>query len=40
MFHKKYQLPAVQVVKEMRNERRLEGINILKAEHFLTDLYL
>jgi predicted AAA+ superfamily ATPase len=39
-FHKKYQLPAVQIVKKLRHERRIENIELRKAENFLMDLYL
>jgi predicted AAA+ superfamily ATPase len=40
MFHEKYQYPAVQIVQSLPHEYQDKGINILKAENFLTDLYL
>ncbi len=39
-FHKKYNYPALQIVKSLRNEHKREGIHILKAEKFLSELYL
>lgn len=39
-FHEKYNLPAVQVVKELKIERVNNKIKVLKAEDFLKDLYL
>lgn len=39
-FHEKYQFPAIQVVKELRHEKDLGNIQILRAESFLKSLYL
>lgn len=39
-FHKKYNYPAVQLVKSLRNEHQQKGVQILKAEKFLSQLYL
>ena len=39
-FHKKYHLPAIQIVKNLKIERKKEGIEIIKADAFLKDLYL
>lgn len=37
-FHKKYQIPAVQVVKDLMRERVDRGIHIVKAKEFLSSL--
>ncbi|HVE43746.1 MAG TPA: ATP-binding protein [Gammaproteobacteria bacterium] len=39
-FSQKYGLPATQLVKNLRLERELGDIKILKAEQFLSELYL
>lgn len=39
-FHEKYQIPAIQVVKELKNERVENGVEILKAGSFLKSLDL
>lgn len=39
-FHEKYNLPAIQVVKSLRNEYQQQGVHILKAEKFLSHLFL
>lgn len=39
-FHEKYQLPAIQVVKELKRERKEDQIQILLGDHFLKSLYL
>lgn len=39
-FYKKYNYPAIQVVKSLRNEHQQHGIQILKAEKFLSNLYM
>lgn len=39
-FSRKYELPASQIVKNLRLERSTEGIKVLKAESFLKSLYL
>lgn len=39
-FSKKYDLNAIQTVKELRQERMVDGIPIVKLENFLTELYL
>ena len=40
VFHKKYNLPAVQVVQELKREQEIQGISIRKAINFLLDLTL
>jgi predicted AAA+ superfamily ATPase len=40
VFHKKYGFPAIQLVKNLRVERVVEGIKVMKVEHFLSDLFL
>ena len=40
IFHEKYKYPAVQIVQSLSHEYQDKGISILKAENFLTDLYL
>ena len=39
-FYKKYNFPAIQVVKELRQERQVDGINIIRVENFLSNLFL
>lgn len=39
-FHAKYQLPSLQIVKELRLERLEKGIEILRIENFLESLAL
>lgn len=39
-FHKKYNLPACQVVKELKNEKMEKGIEIMEGVNFLKNLYL
>lgn len=39
-FSKKYQLPSVQVVKELKKERVIDNIQVIKAIHFLSDLFI
>ncbi len=39
-FHKKYGIKSVQVVKNLRTEYQFNGIEVLKAENFLKNLYL
>lgn len=39
-FHEKYHYPAIQLVRSIRNEYTRHGINVLKAEKFLTQLFL
>lgn len=39
-FQKKYQFKAIQVVQELRHEKQTEGIEIIRAENFLSALYL
>ncbi|MBI3259124.1 MAG: DUF4143 domain-containing protein [Ignavibacteriae bacterium] len=39
-FHEKYQIPAVQVVKELKRERRENGIEKIQGLHFLRSLAL
>ncbi|MDE3056213.1 MAG: ATP-binding protein [Verrucomicrobiota bacterium] len=39
-FHEKYKLPALQVVKELKHERKDRGIQIVRASSFLPSLYL
>ncbi|MBA3813711.1 MAG: ATP-binding protein [Alphaproteobacteria bacterium] len=39
-FHEKYNYPAIQLVKSLRNDYEKEGIKILKAEKFLASLFL
>lgn len=40
MFHEKYQPPAIQLVKFLRNEYQRGGIQVLKAENYLSSLLL
>jgi predicted AAA+ superfamily ATPase len=39
-FHEKYQFPAVQVVKELKREKKEKGIQILDSKHYLAPLFL
>ncbi len=39
-FHQKYDLPAIQVVKNLPQERIKNGITLMKADKFLSSLYL
>jgi uncharacterized protein len=39
-FHEKYDYPAVQLVKFLRNEHMRNGINIFKADSFLSQLFM
>ncbi|MES2607754.1 MAG: ATP-binding protein [Pseudomonadota bacterium] len=39
-FHQKYGYPACQIVKSLRNEYQQNGIRVLRAEQFLSDLFL
>lgn len=39
-FNKKYNFCAVQVVKELRQERTVDFIEIVKATNYLKDLFL
>lgn len=39
-FHENYSVPAIQLVKELRHERVVSGIQVRKAEKFLAELFL
>ena len=39
-FHDKYQIPGVQIVKELKRERIDKGIEVLLASNFLKNLEL
>ncbi len=39
-FHKKYELPSIQIVKDLKRERDEEGIQVLDAKKVLEDLDL
>jgi hypothetical protein len=39
-FHQKHQCPAIQLVRFLRQEQQQEGIQILRAETFLSGLSL
>lgn len=39
-FHEKYQLPATQVIRFLRHERKKNDIKIVEASSFLTSLFL
>jgi len=39
-FNKKYQIPAIQLVKNLRQERQVNGIEVRKLENFLLELML
>ncbi len=38
-FHEKYQFPAVQVVQYLKQEKMQNGIQLLKADHFLKNIF-
>ena len=38
-FHEKYNIPAIQIVKNLKNEYQLNNIKILKIEKYLASLY-
>ena len=40
LFHDKYKFPALQLVKELRNERLVNGIEVRKLISFLEQLSL
>ena len=40
VFNKKYDLPAIQIVKNLRHEYFVGDIKIMKAIHFLSELFL
>ena len=40
MFNKKYDLSAIQLVKDIRQERVVDGIKVMRVIHFLSDLFL
>jgi uncharacterized protein len=39
-FNKKYHFPAIQVVRNLKHEYSQEGIKVLKAVNFLSNLFL
>ena len=39
-FSEKYKFPAIQLVKSLRQEYQLDGIKVLQAEKYLSQLYL
>lgn len=39
-FHDKYQLPAIQLVKSLRNDYQANAIQVLQAEGYLRQLYM
>jgi len=39
-FHEKYNFPAIQLVKSLRNEYQQQGVEILKTEKYLSQLFL
>ena len=39
-FYEKYNLPAIQVIKELKREKVDKGIEIVDSQHFLETLYL
>ena len=39
-FHEKYHIPAIQVVKDLHQEKTVKGIDIRRAEAFLSELLL
>jgi predicted AAA+ superfamily ATPase len=39
-FNKQYQLPAIQIVKSLRNEYKTDHIEVIKAENFLSNLFM
>jgi predicted AAA+ superfamily ATPase len=40
MFQNKYDYPAIQLVKNLRHEHQANGIQVLKAEKYLAELFL
>lgn len=39
-FHQKYQFPAVQIVHQLRYDRLVDSIKVMKVEHFLSELLM
>jgi len=39
-FNKKYHLPAIQIVKELRHERMVDNIKVISILNFLSDLFM
>ncbi|MGD9592535.1 MAG: ATP-binding protein [Candidatus Berkiella sp.] len=39
-FHKRYDLPAVQIVKDLRQERMIGNIEVMKVNSFLKELFI
>lgn len=39
-FHKKYNLPAIQIVKDLKIEQMVSGIKVIRVDNFLEALYL
>ena len=39
-FHHKYQIPAVQIVYQLRYDRMVDTIKVVSAEHFLCNLFM
>ncbi len=39
-FHKKYHFPAIQLVKDLRIERKVDHITVMKALNYLNDLFM
>lgn len=39
-FHQKYNIPACQVAKDLKHEREINGIEIIRGDNFLRSLYL
>lgn len=39
-FHQKYHVPAVQIVQELRHEKMVDGIEVIKIKRFLSELML
>lgn len=39
-FHEKYNYPAIQLVKSLRNDFQEKSIQVLKADKFLSSLFL
>lgn len=39
-YHNKYSLPAVQIVKDLKLERSVDNIKVMRVNHFLSDLLL
>ena len=40
MFHHKYQLPATQLVHQLRYDRQVDSIKVLSVTHFLKNLFI